>query len=413
MSTPHLYWIRKDSNLAYKIEMAPYLHVSDMKVKDDTLFFVGYHNISKKGMWGLVVLGDITGSEVTVNCHTANTMAVGYLNESIQGPTDPYAFVNFVKMEIIAGNASRTQIVAIGERRRLLPGETALYDNKRCLFLLDPYDSQTFVYARNERINEHYDNLTMIGNHLVCSYRENHTTVSSADPYGYRILTTPDSLFTSVQSKVVYTTDSSSTASAVLLSALGGGDWASVHYGEMDGIGDKGVTLDCFQINATSYPININQTRHQQLPCKLSAVDKLRAVAFLPASASLMVLADITTPLFTTGHSVVFGFLPTQVSGYACQTRTYVDGSNTLFSLAPSGNQKMVASGKRSSNLLLIWDDIASSASCLQTDTISATCLSSQETTKAETPLSTATGTSAMMRYLRTKTTVNTTTLCQ
>lgn len=412
LSSTHLYWIKKDSSLAYKIEMPPYLHMSDMKVKDDTLFFVGYHNNSRRGMWGFVALGDITGSEVAVNSHTANTMAAGYLNEGIQGPTDPYSFVNFDKMEIVAGNTSRTQIVAIGERRRLLPGETALYDTKRCLFLLDPYDNPTFVYARNEDLNEYYDDLAMVGDLLVCSFRKNRTTASSIPPYGYRILTTPDSLFNSSQAGFAYSYTDDNSASAVLLADLGGGDWATIHYGDKDGIGDKGITVGYTHANTSLHPIAIEPRERHWIPCKLSAADKLRDAAFSPASASLMVLADITTPLFSAGHSVAFRFRPSQNSGYPCQTKAYVSGSNTLFALSPSGNQKMIACGKRSSNLLLIWDNIATSTSCLQADTIDATCQRQPDIGKHQATLSIATGTSSMQRHICTKTSATLTNLC-
>lgn len=413
LSTGYLYCIQKNSSLCYKIEMAPYLRVCDMKVKDDTLFFVGYHNNTRRGMWGFVALSDFSGSEVMVCCHTANTMAVGYLNEGVEGPEDPFSFVNFSKMEILANGSSRTRIVAIGERRRLLPGESSLYDSKRCLFLLDPYDSQSFVYSRNESTNEYYDDLSVVGGNLVCSYRNDHTTLSSVNSYGYRIFSNPDSLFNSHQSGYFYTYEDAKSASALLLSSTDRGEWASVHYRDMDGLGRYGIVVEYYHIESYSSPVNFRMTKRHKLPCNLSAVDKLRDVVYSPATSSLLVLADITTPLFATGHSVVFRFLTARNTGYSCPARAYLSASNTLFSLSPSGDQKLIVSGKKSSSLLLVWDSIVNSAACLQTESIDSENQNGIEFRKERSPLSLSTGTSTTERYERMKSISNVTILCQ
>ena len=360
---------------AKEVSLKKRYKIKDFAVHHDTVFFIGVYFAT--GFWGYFDINNVfnNGGNITYFL-TDNTLPP----MSIPSSGTFYSFVDFDELQVLprpgAGSGS-TELLLTGLRKnQTYSGGMPIFTTYTpCLFhVKPPYTS--FDYAFNESINEKFDDIALNGNNIVVVGRENYLASDSANIL-FRIFEWPNFDFTATISKELTRQSHTLSMSKVLIEPLGnlsGNTFATAHYGNHNP--SQGLIVELYSIQPivnNPYLLTRNYCTFVWQSNPLATGCTLKKAAYNTSAYTFCVLQDMASPLFSTNTSTICKVNYTNFSNITCSTSSHTSSGISINSVSNGINSNILYSGCVPYKVMLIRENVANSANCMDHGTLTVT----------------------------------------
>ncbi len=399
------------THLVAQAPLKQWYKIKDFTVRGDSVFFIGVYN--HRGFWGFFNIHNVfTGGDI-ITYFLTNTFSTSFGGP--HGDDWGFSFVDFDELQQLPGNGC-TELLITGFQKyeRYEGGIMTQLSYTPCLFhVAPPYTN--FNYAFNNSGSEKFDDIALIGNYIVVSGRENYTVSDSARIL-FRIFDAAPFSFTTGLSWAQTHQDYARSMSKVLIeptSNLTGYEFATAHYGNRTP--NQGLYVEYYAFHPEDndhhlkryYYTFVNQGNPIATGCTI------KKIAYNDPTHTLCVLQDMMIPSLNVLYSAICKF---NLNGFpfiqsALSYRT--DNGININSIANGINANILYSGRRTSEPLLMQENVAYPANCMDHSYLAnTTTFSSIALPHTDNPLSSASFTATSIQFNSVPDTIKCSVLC-